>query len=201
MDQDDEGVMNPYYAMVLLIIQVLIAVLAAAVSAIVAYGAVASAVIGFARPNLYSVPCFRQMEFLFWGWLRAFIGFCFYKVLARRRSQYLGTFTRGLLHPGVAFLRPGSMVQELPLLILLVFVNVYILFKVPAMTQSLFAVTLAVMMAGWCRNDGNTGRAVNRNKRNEVRDEHSNEATPEITRAAERYLEQYGDPLVMNTPI
>ena len=24
-------------------------------------------------------------------------------------------------------------------------------------------------------------------------------ATPEITRAAERYLEQYGDPLVMNT--
>jgi hypothetical protein len=30
------------------------------------------------------------------------------------------------------------MVQELPLLILLVFVNIYILFKVPAMTQSLF---------------------------------------------------------------
>ena len=24
-------------------------------------------------------------------------------------------------------------------------------------------------------------------------------ASPEITRAAERYLEQYGDPLVMNT--
>ena len=31
------------------------------------------------------------------------------------------------------------MVQELPLLILLVFVNVYILFKIPAMTQSLFS--------------------------------------------------------------
>jgi type IV secretory pathway TrbF-like protein len=27
----------------------------------------------------------------------------------------------------------------------------------------------------------------------------ANKATPEITRAAERYLEQYGDPLVMNT--
>ena len=27
----------------------------------------------------------------------------------------------------------------------------------------------------------------------------STKATPEITRAAERYLEQYGDPLVMNT--
>ena len=27
----------------------------------------------------------------------------------------------------------------------------------------------------------------------------NNEPSPEITRAAERYLEQYGDPLVMNT--
>jgi len=39
----------------------------------------------------------------------------------------------------VAFSDPGNMVQELPLLILLVLVNVYILFKIPAMTQSLFS--------------------------------------------------------------
>jgi hypothetical protein len=31
------------------------------------------------------------------------------------------------------------MVQELPLLILLVMVNIYILFKIPGMTQSLFS--------------------------------------------------------------
>ncbi len=31
------------------------------------------------------------------------------------------------------------MVQELPLLILLVLVNVYILFKIPAMTMSIFS--------------------------------------------------------------
>jgi len=34
-------------------------------------------------------------------------------------------------------------------MILLVFVNVYILFKVPAMTQSLFGGHTGVMMAGW----------------------------------------------------
>jgi len=37
------------------------------------------------------------------------------------------------------FSDPGSMVQELPLLILLVLVNVYILFKIPAMTMSIFS--------------------------------------------------------------
>lgn len=31
------------------------------------------------------------------------------------------------------------MVQELPLLILLVLVNIYILFKIPAMTMSIFS--------------------------------------------------------------
>jgi hypothetical protein len=33
---------------------------------------------------------------------------------------------------------PSLMVQTLPLLVLLVLVNVYILFKIPAMTHSLF---------------------------------------------------------------
>jgi hypothetical protein len=31
------------------------------------------------------------------------------------------------------------MIQQLPLLILLVLVNIYILFKIPAMTQALFS--------------------------------------------------------------
>ena len=33
---------------------------------------------------------------------------------------------------------PATIVQSLPLLVLLVLVNIYILFKIPAMTQSLF---------------------------------------------------------------
>ena len=133
-----KALMNPYYAMVYLVIQVLIAVLAAAVSAIVAYGAVASAVIGLLGPIFIPFLVFDKLEFLFWGWLRAFIGFCFYKVLAAAVLSILAHLLAGYYTQVVAFSDPGSMVQELPLLILLVFVNIYILFKVPAMTQSLF---------------------------------------------------------------
>jgi hypothetical protein len=44
---------------------------------------------------------------------------------------------------------PGNMVQELPLLILLVLVNIYILFAIPAATMSIFSGSPAAMAAEW----------------------------------------------------
>jgi TrbL/VirB6 plasmid conjugal transfer protein len=134
-----KALMNPYYAIVYVIIQVLIATLTAVVSAIVAYGAVASAVTGLLGPVFIPFLVFDKLEFLFWGWLRAFIGFCFYKVLAAAVLSILGHLLAQYYSQIVAFSDPGSMVKELPLLILLVLVNVYILFKIPALTMSIFS--------------------------------------------------------------
>ncbi|HEV2463865.1 MAG TPA: type IV secretion system protein [Acidobacteriaceae bacterium] len=134
-----KALMNPYYAIVYVIIQVLIATLTAVVSAIVAYGAVASAVIGLLGPVFIPFLVFDKLEFLFWGWLRAFIGFCFYKVLAAAVLSILGHLLSQYYSQLVAFSDPGNMVKELPLLILLVLVNIYILFKIPALTMSLFS--------------------------------------------------------------
>jgi len=134
-----KALMNPYYAIVYVIIQVLIATLTAVVSAIVAYGAVASAVIGLLGPVFIPFLVFDKLEFLFWGWLRAFIGFCFYKVLAAAVLSILGHLLAQYYSQLVAFSDPGNMVKELPLLILLVLVNIYILFKIPALTMSLFS--------------------------------------------------------------
>jgi hypothetical protein len=134
-----KAVMNPYYAIVYVIIQVLIALLSAVVSAIVAYGAIASSVIGLLGPIFIPFLVFDKLDFLFWGWLRAFIGFCFYKVLAAAVLSILGHLLSAYYTQLVAFSDPGNMVQQLPLLILLVLVNIYILFKVPAMTQTLFS--------------------------------------------------------------
>jgi hypothetical protein len=134
-----KALMNPYYAIVYVIIQVLIATLTAVVSAIVAYGAVASAVIGLLGPVFIPFLVFDKLEFLFWGWLRAFIGFCFYKVLAAAVLSILGHLLAQYYSQLVAFSDPGNMVKDLPLLILLVLVNIYILFKIPALTVSLFS--------------------------------------------------------------
>jgi type IV secretory pathway VirB6-like protein len=134
-----KALMNPYYAIVYFVIQALIAVLSAVVSAIVAYGAVASAVVGLLGPIFIPFLVFDRLEFLFWGWLKAFIGFCFYKVLAAAVLSILAHLLAQYSTELVNFSDPGNMVQELPLLILLVLVNVYILFKIPAMTMSIFS--------------------------------------------------------------
>jgi len=134
-----KALMNPYFALVYVIIQVLIATLTAVVSAIVAYGAVASAVTGLLGPVFIPFLVFDKLDFLFWSWLRAFIGFCFYKVLAAAVLSILGHLLAQYYSQLVAFSDPGNMVKELPLLILLVLVNVYILFKIPALTMSIFS--------------------------------------------------------------
>jgi type IV secretory pathway VirB6-like protein len=134
-----KALMNPYYAIVYVIIQVLIAVLAAVVSAIIAYGAIASAAIGLLGPLFIPFLVFHKLDFLFWGWLRAFIGFCFYKVLAAAVFSILGNLLAQYYTQLIGFSDPGNMVTQLPLLILLVLVNVYVLFKIPVITQALFS--------------------------------------------------------------
>jgi type IV secretory pathway VirB6-like protein len=134
-----KAVLNPYYAIVYFVIQALIATFSAVVSAIIAYGAIASAVVGLLGPIFIPFLVFNKLEFLFWGWLKAFIGFCFYKVLAAAVLSILAHLLAQYYTELANFSDPGSMVQELPLLILLVLVNIYILFKIPAMTMSIFS--------------------------------------------------------------
>jgi hypothetical protein len=134
-----KAVMNPYYAIVYFVIQALLATFSAVLSAIVAYGAIASAVIGLLGPVFIPFLVFDKLEFLFWGWLKAFIGFSFYKVLAAAVLSILGHLLAQYYTELVSFSDPGNMVQQLPLLILLVLVNIYILFKIPAMTMSIFS--------------------------------------------------------------
>src|SRR3984885_7666184 len=134
-----KALMNPYYAIVYVLIQVILAFFSAVVSVIVAYGAISTAVVGLLGPVFIPFLVFDKLEFLFWGWLRAFIGFCFYKVLAAAVLSILAHLLAQYYTELVNFSDPGNMVQELPLLILLVLVNIYILFKIPAMTMSIFS--------------------------------------------------------------
>ena len=198
--------MSPYYAIVYFVVQFLLALLAAIVSAIVAYGAIAATIIGLLGPIFIPFLVFDKLDWLFWGWLKAYLGFSFYKVVAAATLNVLShVLTNYYIQLGQSLSDPSLIVQTLPLLVLLVLVNIYILFKIPTMTHSL--IHRRYRRTRWGSrhsDDGDTGRDVNRNRENEVKMSAETmsvetKATPEITRAAERYLEQYGDPLVMNT--
>jgi TrbL/VirB6 plasmid conjugal transfer protein len=133
------SMMNPYYAIVYFAVQFLLAMLAAIVSAILAYGAIASTIMGLLGPLFIPFLVFDKLDWLFWGWLKAYLGFSFYKVVAAATLSVLShVLTNYYIQLGQSVSDPSLMVQTLPLLVLLVLVNVYILFKIPAMTHSLF---------------------------------------------------------------
>src|SRR6202167_3783499 len=133
------SMMSPYYAIVYFVVQFLLAVLAAVVSAILAYGAIASTIIGLLGPLFIPFLVFDKLDWLFWGWLKAYLGFSFYKVVAAAAMNVLShVLTNYYIQLGQSVSDPSLMVQTLPLLVLLVLVNVYILFKIPTMTHSLF---------------------------------------------------------------
>jgi TrbL/VirB6 plasmid conjugal transfer protein len=132
-------VMNPYYAIVYFAVQFLLAMLAAIVSAIVAYGAIAATIIGVLGPIFIPFLVVDKLDWLFWGWLKAYLGFSFYKVVAAATMSVLShVLTNYYIQLGQSVSDPSTIVQTLPLLVLLVLVNIYILFKIPTMTHSLF---------------------------------------------------------------
>jgi len=132
-------VMNPYYAIVYFAVQFLLAMLAAIVSAIVAYGAIAATIIGVLGPIFLPFLVVDKLDWLFWGWLKAYLGFSFYKVVAAATLNVLShVLTNYYIQLGQSVSDPSTIVQTLPLLVLLVLVNIYILFKIPTMTHSLF---------------------------------------------------------------
>src|SRR6266853_2060102 len=132
-------VMNPYYAIVYFAVQFLLAMLAAIVSAIVAYGAIAATIIGVLGPIFIPFLVVDKLDWLFWGWLKAYLGFSFYRVVAAATMNVLShVLTNYYIQLGQRVSDPSTMVQTLPLLTLLVLVNIYILFKIPTMTHSLF---------------------------------------------------------------
>jgi TrbL/VirB6 plasmid conjugal transfer protein len=131
--------MSPYYAIVYFVVQFLLALLAAIVSAIVAYGAIAATIIGLLGPIFIPFLVFDKLDWLFWGWLKAYLGFSFYKVVAAATLNVLShVLTNYYLQLGQSLADPSLIVQTLPLLVLLVLVNIYILFKIPTMTHTLF---------------------------------------------------------------
>jgi hypothetical protein len=132
-------VMNPYYAIVYFAVQFLLAMLAAIVSAIVAYGAISATIIGVLGPIFIPFLVVDKLDWLFWGWLKAYLGFSFYKVVAAATMNVLShVLTNYYIQLGHSVSDPSTIVQALPLLVLLVLVNIYILFKIPTMTHSLF---------------------------------------------------------------
>lgn len=129
----------PYMLVAYILNQMSLAILAALTSVIIAYGEIAAAIIGLLGPIFIPFLVVEKLEFLFWGWLRAFLSFSFYKVVAAATMSILGHLFMSYNANLVDFTNPIKMLQNFPFIILLTVVNIFILIKIPAMTASIFS--------------------------------------------------------------
>lgn len=131
---------QPYLLLVYTITQVMLAILSALIAAIVAYGAIAATLFALLGPIFIPFMVFEKTEFLFWGWLKAYISFSFYKVIAAAAMSVLGQMFFGF-YQGVASTNSdlNKAAKNFPILVLLIIINIFILTKIPALTASLFS--------------------------------------------------------------
>jgi hypothetical protein len=130
---------TPYLIIAYLGTQMMLSVLTAVAAVILAYGALAGTIIGILGPIFIPFLVIEKLEFLFWGWFKAYLSFAFYKVIAAATLSVLGHLFITYYATLTNFSDPLSMVKNLPFLIMLVFVNIFLILKIPAITASIFS--------------------------------------------------------------
>ena len=130
------GAFSPSEELTWLIARIALAIMQAFVFAVVAYGYVAAAVCVLIGPIFIPWFIVPKMDWLFWGWLKAFIGFAFYQVIA---SAFIFIFTKVVvgMFSVIGTLSIKNIATLLPALLTLVFVCVYGLHKIPELTASI----------------------------------------------------------------
>jgi hypothetical protein len=131
---------EPYTLLCTYTVQIVLSILTALIAVIIAYGAIGATIVGLLGPVFIPWMVFDKTEFLFWGWLKAFLGFEFYKVVAAATLSVISHLLIGYLTSGAMNVdSPKTLIAIMPALLMLCFVAGFILIKIPAMTASLFS--------------------------------------------------------------
>jgi len=90
------------------------------------------------------VPFFivPKLEWLFWGWFRCFLQYAFYQVIAAAVVFVIGNLIVGALRlPPTGALSTVQLMAWFPVLLITFVASIYVLLKVPALTNHIFSGT------------------------------------------------------------
>jgi type IV secretory pathway VirB6-like protein len=121
-----------------LLIAVILAAMEAVAFAVIAYGLVASAVCVLIGPMFIPWFIVPKMDWLFWGWFKAFIGFSFYQVIA---SAFIYVFAKVLtsMFQVIGNISITNALTVLPALFITLMVCIYGLVKIPELTGAILS--------------------------------------------------------------
>src|SRR5947208_9966439 len=128
------------------VIYVVVVILLAAAQAIaivvIAFGFIATAVCVLVGPVFIPFFIVPQLEWLFWGWLRCFIQYAFYQVIAAAVVYVIANLILRIMdlqpHGTISTVQ---IVEAFPVLFITFLASIYALLKIPALTNHIFSGT------------------------------------------------------------
>lgn len=109
---------------------------------VVAFGVVATAVCILLGPVFIPFFVVPQLDWLFWGWFKAFIQYAFYQVVAAGVLHVVSQFSYGIIHAQITGLvSPTDLIKITPVLAVMYLAAIYAIIKVPLLTSHIFSGT------------------------------------------------------------
>jgi hypothetical protein len=132
------GSFNIFEDLTYLLIAVILAAMEAVAFSVIAYGYVASAVCVLLGPVFIPFFIVPKMDWLFWGWFKAFIGFSFYQVVA---SAFIFVFAKVLtsMFQVIGNISISNAFAVLPALLITLLVCIFGLVKIPELTSAILS--------------------------------------------------------------
>ena len=124
------------------VITILLAAAQAIAIVVIAYGFISTAVCVLVGPIFVPFFIVPKLEWLFWGWFKAFIQYAFYQVIAAAVVYVIGNLILGILD-----LEPKGtisivqLIEAFPVLFITFLAAIYALLKIPALTNHIFSGT------------------------------------------------------------
>ena len=146
---DAPGVTD-FLGMAIYIIVIILLAAAQAISIVViAYGFIATAVCVLVGPIFVPFFIVPKLEWLFWGWFRCFLQYAFYEVIAAAVVYIIGNLIIGVLTlQGTGNISTLQLIGWFPVLLITFVSSIYVLLKVPALTNHIFSGTAGGSSAG-----------------------------------------------------
>jgi TrbL/VirB6 plasmid conjugal transfer protein len=139
---DSPGVADFLGTLIYAVVIILLAAAQGIAIVVIAYGFIATAVCVLFGPLFVPFFIVPKLEWIFWGWLRCFIQYSFYQVIAAAVVYVIGNLVLGIL--GLEPTKTISVAQLIgwfPVLFITFLAAIYALLKIPALTNHIFSGT------------------------------------------------------------
>src|ERR1700721_2972379 len=146
---DSPGITDILGTIIYVVIIILLAAAQAIAIVVIAFGFIATAVCVLVGPIFIPFFIVPKLEWLFWGWFKCFIQYAFYQVIAAAVVFVIGNLMLGALRlPPAGTLSTVQLIAWFPVLFITFLASIYVLLKIPSLTNHIFSGTAGGSSAG-----------------------------------------------------